>query len=340
MTESQRLEQAAEWFDRIDEFSEQEKLLFAEWLTCADNQQAFTRIATALGQPEVKVAAQRIKDSVTVTLVPTASASISEEDIKDSRVTKTFWNNIGLASAAAVALFAALFTLNNNLPDPTSPPHHQAANSASYQSQSKQFITGIGEHSSSLLKDGSIIYLNGDSALTVNHNENFREVSLPHGQAYFDIAHEPRRPFIVQLDTASVQVVGTAFDIDRLADKTEIRVYEGLVKVNADKALMLHKGEGVILRNGQWQSTFTFTNMQLPDWRTGWLEVNQQPLGDVVIRLNRYTDKPIRINGQTDLPVSGRFNLKVPQQALQLLSAMDDLTLTELPDYYQLSVTL
>lgn len=340
MTESQRLEQAADWFDRIDEFSEQDKVQFAEWLTCADNQQAFNRIAAVFGQPEVQLAAQRIKDNVALTLVPAGSASLSGKETKESRLSKTLWRKVGLTSAAAVALVAALFSLDIILSGPDSQPQYQMAKSAAYQSQQQQFVTQVGESNSASLADGSIVYLNGDTALMVNHNENFREVSLPHGQAYFDIAHEPQRPFIVQLDTASVQVVGTAFDIDRLADKTEIRVYEGIVKVNADKTLMLHKGEGVVLQNGHWQSTFKLTGTQLPDWRTGWLEVSQQPLGDVITRLNRYSDKPIRINGQTTLPVSGRFNLKAPQQALQLLSAMDDLTLTEMPDHYQLSVTL
>lgn len=340
MTESHRLEQAADWFDRIDEFTEQDKLLFAEWLTCADNQQAFNRIAAALGQPEIQVVAQRIKDNVTLTIVPDAPTSRADHETKDSRTTKTIWSKAGFSSAAAVALVAALFALDTSLPGPTSQPQYQTAKSAAYQSQQQQFITAVGENNSASLADGSIVYLNGDTALTVNHNEKSREVSLPHGQAYFDIAHEPQRPFIVQLDTASVQVVGTAFDIDRLTNKTEIRVYEGIVKVNADKTLMLRKGEGVVLQNGHWQTTFKLIGMQLPDWRTGWLEVSQQPLGDVVTRLNRYADKPIRISGQSDLPVSGRFNLTAPQQALQLLSAMDDLTLTEMPDYYQLTVTL
>ena len=104
MTESHRLEQAADWFDRIDEFNEQDKLLFAEWLTCADNQQAFNRIAAALGQPEVQVVAQRIKNNVTLTKVPDAPTSRADKETKDGHTTKTVWSKAGFATRLLLLL--------------------------------------------------------------------------------------------------------------------------------------------------------------------------------------------------------------------------------------------
>ena len=47
------LEEAADWFDRIDELSEKEQRDFANWLAVEENKAAFRKIATAMGQPEL-----------------------------------------------------------------------------------------------------------------------------------------------------------------------------------------------------------------------------------------------------------------------------------------------
>ncbi|GGF85857.1 FecR family protein [Alteromonas lipolytica] len=328
MTESQRLEQAADWLDRIDEFNEQDKQAFACWLNDNDNREAFNRMAKALGQPEIQMAARQLHQQEIQAQTNVVS------------LRKSVWLKATLATAATLAMFAILPSLTDSLNNSSPVAQPVPTQAASWHNQQAHFGTAIGENRSANLVDGSIVYLNGDSTLEVNHNEALREVSLTSGQAYFDVAHEPQRPFIVELGNASVRVVGTAFDIDRLADKTEIRVYEGIVSVRAGKTLMLHKGEGAVLQAGHWQRTFKLDDAALPQWRTGWLEVNNQALMELVMRLNRHIRKPIRINGDATLPVSGRFNLKAPEQALQLLNAMDDLTLTEMDDYYQLSVTL
>ncbi|MDC8830811.1 FecR family protein [Alteromonas gilva] len=345
MTTPQRLEQAADWFDRIDELSEQDKLRFAQWLTDASNQSAFNRVAAALGHPEVATAAIRINNNAsqqkTVSSVPDNRAvslqSVAPQSASPRR--KTLYSVYGLASAAAIALVAVLVSVNvsNN----SAPPEiaRQPASSTLSVIQQAEFSTRAGEQHTARLNDGSMVILNGKSALAVNHSAQFREVSLTSGQAYFDVAHEPQRPFLVKLDNASVQVVGTAFDIDRLQDKTAIRVYDGVVKVTADTTLTLTKGDGVILQAGKWLQSFQLENSQLPDWRTGWLDISNEPINDIVQRLNRYTSKPVKLAGFSQLPVSGRFNVKAPEQALQLLANMDALTLTEHSDHFLLTVS-
>lgn len=65
-----------------------------------------------------------------------------------------------------------------------------------------------------LLSDGSIIWLNADSEISYPEvfSAHIREIHLS-GEAYFDIAHDPTRPFIIHLDNNLVSVLGTSFNV-------------------------------------------------------------------------------------------------------------------------------
>ncbi len=222
--------------------------------------------------------------------------------------------------------------------------HNQSAQPAApvlvagAQAQTLSVETTAGEPESAVLRDGSVVYLNGNSALQVNHTAALREVSLTRGQAYFDVAHAPDRPFVINVDSTRVQVVGTAFDIDKLAHQTVIRVYEGVVRVFADKSLTLVKGEGVVLEDGNWHRTFRIDDSQLPEWRSGWLDVDNQPVSVVAEQLSRYLPKPVNVEGNSGRLIAGRFNLNDAAKSLRLLAAADGMTLDEKDDTYILTV--
>ena len=84
------------------------------------------------------------------------------------------------------------------------------------------------------LADGSRLHLSGGTELSVRITPWSRTVTMAHGQTYFDVAHERLRSFTVDTGSASVSVLGTAFDINLRDDgKREVRVYRGLVNVEA-----------------------------------------------------------------------------------------------------------
>ena len=86
------------------------------------------------------------------------------------------------------------------------------------------------------LPDGSMVYLNRNSTLTYpkNFNNSNRKVSLE-GEAFFDIARDESRPFILDAGKATVRVLGTSFNVitDNGDDEVEVYVSSGSVMVTS-----------------------------------------------------------------------------------------------------------
>ncbi len=81
------------------------------------------------------------------------------------------------------------------------------------------------------LADGSVVNLNARSRIKVHLSKTERNVELVQGQALFQVAHDPGRPFVVRSGSASVRVVGTLFDVYRKKNGTTVTVIEGRVAV-------------------------------------------------------------------------------------------------------------
>lgn len=91
------------------------------------------------------------------------------------------------------------------------------------------------------LPDGSSVILNEGSSLDypMSFDGVAREVWLA-GEGYFDIAHDPRRPFIVHTGQLSTTVLGTAFNIRAYPDQSDITVTvtRGKVRVSDDRTIL------------------------------------------------------------------------------------------------------
>lgn len=93
--------------------------------------------------------------------------------------------------------------------------------------------TRLGEMRVVPLADGSVVTLNTDSQLRVRYARDVRELQLVRGEALFDVAKDPTRPFTVQAGGTRVRAVGTSFTVSRLADvPVQVLVREGVVEVN------------------------------------------------------------------------------------------------------------
>ena len=95
------------------------------------------------------------------------------------------------------------------------------------------FTTAIGEQRTITLSDGSRVEMNSRTRLAVHFAEHERGIELFEGQAFFHVAKNPERPFVVRADGVSVRAVGTQFDVYRKADGTVVTVVEGKVAVVA-----------------------------------------------------------------------------------------------------------
>jgi ferric-dicitrate binding protein FerR (iron transport regulator) len=100
-----------------------------------------------------------------------------------------------------------------------------------FYSQRGTYSTGTGETRSVRLEDGSLVELNSRSRIRVRYRERERSVEMLEGQAFFQVAKDATRPFIVHSDSTSVRAVGTQFDVYRRESGTTVTVVEGRVAV-------------------------------------------------------------------------------------------------------------
>ncbi len=160
-------------------------------------------------------------------------------------------------------------------------------NSESTMTQMRDFATHSSELKTFKLADNTHIWLNTSSSLSQTsdfHQE--RSVSLD-GQAYFDVARDTQRPFIITTTNETVTVLGTAFDLNSANGIFDLKVTEGLVAVNtgnrtievsANKRLVKKKGDYILLNH--------FDKNTL-EWRFDNLSFDNTPLGDVLMALSQ-----------------------------------------------------
>lgn len=93
---------------------------------------------------------------------------------------------------------------------------------------------------SDTLSDGSVITLNKNSRAEypAKFTGNTREMKLLSGEAFFDIAHDRKKPFIVHVKDAAVRVLGTSFNIRNSPDQAEVIVETGIVEVSRKKVIV------------------------------------------------------------------------------------------------------
>jgi ferric-dicitrate binding protein FerR (iron transport regulator) len=138
------------------------------------------------------------------------------------------------------------------------------------------------------LPDGSSIFLNRNSELTYHSNfgKHSRAVSLA-GEAFFDIAHDPSKPFTIDAGKASIKVVGTSFNVITSNPDSAVEVFVRTGKVmltdnTGDKSLLLEPGF-VGTMDSKVSEKKINSNQNYLSWQTKKLDYNGQTL-DIVFR--------------------------------------------------------
>ena len=158
--------------------------------------------------------------------------------------------------------------------------------------------TELGEQRSIALSDGSIVMLNTLSEITVSMDGSTREVMLVSGEALFDVASDPRRPFVVETGAMSLNVVGTKFSVYRKRNSTRVAVVEGVVHARSPRSpedlLIVRAGEGAVATaQGVVLSDAHFDIGKAVAWIDRRLVFDGAPLAEVVAEFNRYNRKPL-----------------------------------------------
>ncbi|MCY1435382.1 Protein FecR [compost metagenome] len=199
------------------------------------------------------------------------------------------------------------------------------------------YATRIGERRSIELADGSRVWLNSGSALSVDFSTGERRLALHAGEALFEVAKDPQRPFIVRAGDTEVMAVGTRFDVDSRGGQTRVDVTEGVVQVSkaASQPLRLSAGQRLSLdeRTPEPAAVQPLDLDSASAWQRGKLIFNQRPLGDVLAELERYLPESILLTDDAlrAHKVSGVFDLDDPAALLKTLERLQPVTVTRLP---------
>jgi len=168
--------------------------------------------------------------------------------------------------------------------------------------QRQHYATGQGEVRQVTLPDGSTVVLNALSTVEVAYESGQRSITLIRGEAWFDVATNPARPFVVSAGHANVRAVGTAFAVQNTRAAVDVRVTEGVVEVWEDRATVgttrVEAGAAVevtpdaigpVHRQG-----VDAIERQL-QWRTGKIDLQGQTLGQAVDTFNNHVRRKLVI---------------------------------------------
>ena len=221
------------------------------------------------------------------------------------------WRAVGglAAAAAALVLFVAV------RPEPPAP--------------AQVYQTVKGENRMLALADGSRVHLNSGSRIAVRLDRKGRHVELTDGEAAFDVAHDPDRPFLIAAGERDIRVIGTEFDVLRHQGRLRVTVRRGVVSVQSPEGavraepIMLRAGDELEHRPGS--RLWTVRRVD-PDaafaWRNGDLVYRDQRLDEVVDDLNRYLPTPVRVEGEAAaLRFSGVLRIDGEDEMVRRLQA-------------------
>ncbi len=196
-------------------------------------------------------------------------------------------------------------------------------------SGNSDYRTQIGEQRSVKLTDGSVIHLNTRSQVKVHYSDEGRDIDLLEGEAFFVVARDPDRPFRVLVGDATVQALGTQFNVYRQDARTTVSVVEGKVQVATDAIpVPLVQGETAqLLKDRSVVKNETAEIAQATAWRQRQLDFRRATLFEVAREFNRYSTTRIRIADSQigERRLNGVFDADMPEQLLKFLEQRQDL---------------
>jgi transmembrane sensor len=164
------------------------------------------------------------------------------------------------------------------------------------------------------LSDGSRVALNQYSSLSAEFSKNGRRVKMK-GEAYFEVAPNPEKPFVIEVQQVLVTVVGTKFNIDNRSDPdwVIVSVEEGKVRVQSGtQTEFLIAGEQARIdqRNGKFERTQTKPSGNISAWANRQFVFDDVPLSEVVPMLEKNYQVKINLVNQdlANCRLQSRFN--------------------------------
>jgi transmembrane sensor len=300
--QQQRTEIAIDWLLRLNENPQDDELL-AQWLAwCSaetENLEEFRRTCDLWNTFDT----QELRALLALPQMSSVAASngavprpgAAQPPSPRAMTRRKRWR---LAAAAAVMLsLTAAFFMRQQLEDQNRILH----------------VTQLAQHTTDTLEDGSVMDIGAGSRITTQYREDIREVEVQKGEAFFEVAKDPERPFVVRAGEISARAVGTAFNVRTGVNRTVVTVSHGLVEVQSkrwfdlaaaddERRALAGPGEQVIYDKTNGRLRVEQVDAEVAtSWRQGLQTFRfvNEPLADVIAYLNRYSSRKIIIRDST-----------------------------------------
>lgn len=299
MTDQDRFATAGEWLLRVqdDDLGQEE---FAAWLQWYEadplNRAAFEDAQSAFESANRLRASDR--DRWARQLIHGESAPVLPPSATHARA-RTWWAALAASAIALAAGIGAWQWMDDEPP----------------QTLTTTLQTPRATHRLEKLPDGSTVELGARSAISLSYSRETRYVVLESGEAFFTVARDSARPFVVQAGSVAVRAVGTEFNVRRDGESTVVTVREGKVEIVKAPAssgassgeqqapvstVRLGPGEQAAARDPESGLAIrTVSPQAIAAWQKGRLEFADEPLRQVIATINRYSAREIVVTDQS-----------------------------------------
>jgi transmembrane sensor len=271
--------------------------------------------------PKNRAAYENIKNLwASFARLPALKGLVHIEDLDkfstESKPNRRFFHNgnlfkraVWLSTAALAASLTFVFLLRNYSPVGELSSH--------------RYATALQEVRTIELTDGSEVVLGAGSNVVVRYSNEVRSVILNSGEAFFTVVKDARRPFVVTIDQKSVRAVGTKFEVRRRAAEVRVAVTEGIVEVvsidnskteSHERILktLVRAGQRLVASSDGSSVAVRSIGGRVPgSWREGRVFYEEEPLGEVIADIRRYSQRHISIESPklARLAVTGSFRI-------------------------------
>lgn len=204
-----------------------------------------------------------------------------------------------------------------------------------------RYATALGEIRRVPLSDGSLATINTSSQVAVEMEPDRRLITLEEGEAWFQVAHDAKRPFIVQVGQVRVRALGTAFSVRQRNGRADVLVTEGVVQAWNDR----EEGKGTKLGAG-FRASLSQTSPAIEvmeasaeieralAWRNGEISLSGETLGEAVSEFNRYNARKLIVTDASlaRAPLVGYFRASEPKNFALAVASIVQARIVETDD--------
>lgn len=228
---------------------------------------------------------------------------------------------------------------------------------------SHEYRTAVGEARTVVLSDGTRMFLNTNTQVSVSFDRERRRVRVVRGEVAFDVAKDSSRPFVVRAAGSEVEALGTSFSV-RLATSgretgglLSVTLIEGQVSLRPAagddrqvlapaQAMVMRPGERVQLEKAAGSAAPTRQKIDHPRldhvtaWKRNEVVFDRTTLRDAIAEMNRYSKVPITLASEEalgDRLIGGVYRTGDNPGFARAMAAVHGLALHERADHLELA---